>query len=325
MKYPLIAAFFLLLLIGSFFFWHDKFRVDNLAKLSLNTDQSITLLFVGDMMLDRGVEFYMKQHNDWKWPFLLIADTLKNADLAFGNLESVISNKGESLGSIYSFRADPKALEGLTFAGFDILSIANNHSLDYGVEALVDSASRLKQAGIASVGIELFSAIAQNNSKLETREVKGTKFGFLAYTNAGSPLWQASQTTPGVAWADWHNLSTVLQKIREAKTQVDILAVSLHAGEEYAKEPNEFQKSFAKAAIDAGADIVIGHHTHTVQPVEQYQQGWIAYGLGNFVFDQGFSPETMEGLVLEVVIQDKKITRVSPRSVYLNTEFQPSF
>ena len=104
----------------------------------------------------------------------------------------------------------------------------------------------MKEAGITPVGTRLFSAIAENNSKLETREVKGTKFGFLAYTNAGSPLWQATQTTPGVAWVDWHNLSTVLQKIREAKTHVDILAVSLHAGEEYAKEPNKFQKAFAK-------------------------------------------------------------------------------
>jgi hypothetical protein len=175
-----IAITLSILFEGSFLFWHDKFQASLLPKRDLGIPKSrlgstITLLFVVDIMLDRGVEFYMKQHNDWKWPFLLIADTLKNADLVFGNLESVISDKGENLGSIYSFRADPKALEGLTFAGFDILSMANNHSLDWGVEALADSASRLKQAGIAPVGIELFSAIAQNNSKLETREVKGTK------------------------------------------------------------------------------------------------------------------------------------------------------
>jgi len=309
---------------GSLIFWHGKFQA-SIVSPSKPKEDAVTLLFMGDIMLDRGVEFYITQHNNWKWPFLHIADTLRNADLAFGNLESVISDKGQNLGSVYSFRADPKTLEGLTFAGFDVLSVANNHSLDYGIEAFGDSASRLRQSGIAPVGIELFSAIAENNSKLETRKVKGTKFGFLAYTNAGSPLWRATQTTPGVAWVDQYTSEKFQNTIRAAKQQSDILIVSVHFGEEYQTQPSETQKLIAKNAIDAGADIVIGHHPHVVQSVEQYKHGWIAYSLGNFVFDQGFSPETMQGLIFEVVVQDKKITRVFPRSIYLNAEFQPSF
>lgn len=305
---------------GSLMFWRGKFQESLVVPPQ---EDRITLLFAGDIMLDRGVEFYITRYNDWKWPFLLIADTLQKADLVFGNLESVISDKGENLGSMYSFRADPRAIEGLVFAGFDVLSVANNHSMDYSMDALKNSMNRLKEAGVAPVGIELFSAIAENNAGLEIRKIQGTKFGFLAYTNVGSPLWQATQTTPGVAWADWYNLSAVLQKIRESKTYVDILAVSLHAGEEYAKEPNEFQKAFAKAAINAGADVVVGHHPHVIQPVEQYKNGWIAYSLGNFVFDQGFSKETMEGLLLEVIVQDKKITQVIPRVIRLNSLFQP--
>lgn len=348
-----ILVFFSILFGGSFLFWKGELQQSKTklsqTKLGLvaNEEMDITLLFAGDIMLDRGVEFYATQHNDWKWPFLLIADTLQKADLVFGNLESVISDKGENLGSIYSFRADPKALEGLTFAGFDILSVANNHSFDYGTEAFEDSASRLRKERITPIGIELFSATAENNAGLEIQEIQGTKIGFLAYTNLGSPLWQApleiddsreqgkfltgqaNEKTPGVAWTDWYNLPVVVQKIQEAKTRVDILVVSLHAGEEYSKEPNEFQKAFAKSAINAGADLVVGHHPHVVQPVEyvctqgSHICGWIAYSLGNFVFDQGFSPETMEGLLLEVKVAGKQITQVIPRVIRMNSSFQP--
>lgn len=319
--FVIILVVYGILSAGSFIFWHDKFGVNNLVRLSLNTDQPITLLFAGDIMLDRGVEFYMKQHNDWKWPFLRIADTLRNADIAFGNLESVISDKGQNLGSIYSFRADPKTLEGLIFAGFDVLSVANNHSLDYGMSALKDSMNRLQEAGITPIGAGETQAEAYNPT---IREVKGIKIGFLAYTAQGSPAWQATEMSPGVAWVDETNLQDITQQIALAKKQADILIVSTHFGEEYQTQPSEIQKLIAKSAVDAGADIVIGHHPHVIQPVEQYKDGWIAYSLGNFVFDQGFSPETAHGLLLEVIIQNKKITRVSPRSIYINASFQPS-
>lgn len=319
----LVIAVYGILFGGSTFFWRDKlWDVDNLAKLSLSAGQPITLLFVGDIMLDRGVEFYMTQRNDWKLPFLRIADTLQKADLVFGNLESVISDKGTNLGSIYSFRADPKTLEGLSFAGFDILSVANNHSLDYGIEAFLDSMERLRQTGIATIG----GGTTKNQAHAPViKEVKGTKIGFLGYTNLGSPLWQAAENTPGIAWVDANTLEEFQKNISQAKQQSDILVVSVHFGEEYQTQPSETQKLIAKSAIDAGADIVIGHHSHVVQPVEKYKQGWIAYSLGNFVFDQGFSKETMEGLLLEVKIEEKQITRVTPRSIYLNTIFQPSF
>ena len=329
-----------ILLGGSLLFWHDKFQASlapksDLSKTKSDLGNDITILFAGDIMLDRGIAFYIAQHNDWKWPFLLIADTLQKADLAFGNLESVISDKGENLGSIYSFRASPKTIEGLVFAGFDVLSVANNHSMDYGIEAFADSVSRLKQAGIVPVGIELFSAIAENNSKLEIRKIKGTKFGFLAYTNLGSPLWRATQTTSGVAWVDEYTIEDFQNTIREAKEQSDVLTVSVHFGEEYQTKPSYMQKFIAESAVDAGADIVIGHHPHVVQliepegsseperPIEQYKNGWIAYSLGNFVFDQGFSSETMEGLLLEVKIKEKQITQVISRVIRMNSSFQP--
>ena len=315
----------LILAAGSFVFWQEKFQTASVVlplKQSIEEESAGTLLFVGDIMLNRGVEWYIRQNGEnWKWPFLRIADTLQKADLAFGNLESVISDKGENLGSIFSFRAKPESVEGLLFAGFDVLSVANNHSLDYGIEAFTDSMERMRHSGIATVG----GGITKEGAHTPVmKDIKGTKIGFLGYTNLGSPLWQAGNA-PGVAWVDQYTIGEFQDTIRTTKQQSDILIVSVHFGEEYQTQPSETQKLIAKSAIDAGADIVIGHHTHVVQPVEQYKKGWIAWSLGNFVFDQGFSPETMQGLVLEVVVQDKKITKVSPRSIYLNSEFQPSF
>lgn len=275
-----------------------------LASLHIPTQQApqeLTLLFVGDIMLDRGVEWEIKKNGgDWRWPFLKIAGTLQKADLVFGNLESQISDKGTNVGSIYSFRANPDSIEGLTYAGFDVLSVANNHSLDYTREAFEDSVSRLWQAGIVPVA-----------DILAIKEIKDVRIGFLAYNNF-----------PGVATVGWDNLQETMEYINHAKSRVDVLVVSLHAGEEYAQEPNEFQETFAQYAIDAGADLVIGHHSHVAQPLERYKQGWVAYSLGNFVFDQPFSEETMQGAMLKIVLEDKTIKNVSLLPTRLTSSFQ---
>ena len=197
--YALFAVvFYTLILGGSFLFWQDKFQASSISpKLNVGENKNaIILLFVGDIMLDRGVEFYSKQNNTWKWPFLRIADYMQNADLVFANLESVISNRGEKEGSIYSFRAEPKSIEGLSFAGIDIVSVANNHSMDYGIEAFLDSMQRLKEAGIIPVGGGANKKQAYA-PRIET--IRGTTIGILAYTTLGSPFWQAGEKTPGIA------------------------------------------------------------------------------------------------------------------------------
>ena len=274
------------LLGGSFLFWEDKLFITKIAQ-SATEEDLLELLFVGDIMLDRGVEAQIKKNNDWRWPFLKIVDTLQKADLVFGNLESQISDKGEKIGTIYSFQADPPAIDGLEYAGFDVLSTENNHNLDYGKEALDDSRRRLQIAGIATTPV--------------TKTIEDTAISFLAYKQWGL----------GEAWK---------KEVQEATG--DIIVVSIHAGEEYSKEPTIFQKNFAKDAIDAGADLVIGHHPHVTQPVEQYKDGWIAYSLGNFVFDQDFSVETMQGLILKVLIEGKKIKEVIPLQTIINPSFQ---
>lgn len=302
------------------------------AQISLEEKETINIILVGDIMLNRGVEYMIQQHNDWKWPFLRVADEVRKADILFGNLESVISDKGTKVGSIYSLRAEPEAIEGLTFAGFDIMSLANNHAFDYTVEALKDTFVRLKMAGIDFVGADLNESGAFSPM---VKQVKEKKIAFLAYTNLGPAVWRAGLNSPGIAWIDRKDFEKIKEDIVNVKQKSDVLIVSLHAGTEYETEPNQFQKDFSKMAIEAGADLVVGHHPHVVQPYEKYPEkkseisngasknGWIFYSLGNFVFDQSFSQETMKGQMVKVVIQNGKINEVIPINIKINDSFQP--
>jgi poly-gamma-glutamate synthesis protein (capsule biosynthesis protein) len=320
----LLVIFFVFILSIDFIFLTLKnFETElSLAQISVYLralPKPVTLFFVGDIMLDRGVEAKIKKYGqgDWKFPFLKIADTLKKSDILFGNLEGPISDKGRNVGSIYSFRADPKAIEGLNYAGFDILSVANNHFFDYTISALEDTFLRLKEANIdyAGGGFNEEEAYAP-----VIKEIKGVKIAFLAYTNLGSPSWQAGKNRSGIAWLTKERLE---EGVKSARKQADIVIVSFHFGDEYQNQSNAVQKYFAHLAIDSGANLVVGHHPHVVQEIEKYNKGYIAYSLGNFIFDQNFSKETMEGLLLKVLVEDKKIKEVLPLNVKINEFFQP--
>lgn len=293
-------------------------------------NRKITLIFVGDIMFDRGVEYMVEKYgqSDFKFPFLKIADYLKGADILVGNLEGPISDKGQKVGSIYSFRSNPKAVEGLNFAGFDIVSMSNNHVFDYGREAMEDAFQRLKKAGIDYVGGGFNETEAYSP---RIKDIRDTKIAFLSYTNLGSEYWRAQGDKSGISWLEKERME---KEIKDAKSKADIIVVSLHYGEEYFSEPNDLQVSISRAAIDAGADLVVGHHPHVVQRIEKYKpsseeslllgkEGFIAYSLGNFVFDQAFSEETMTGLLLKVSISHGKITGLFPINVKINQFFQP--
>jgi gamma-polyglutamate biosynthesis protein CapA len=319
----LLLSLVIVLSVGTTLFWREQFSITALLPEIILPEKhrSITLLFVGDILLDRGIFWGIHTYgkDNWKWPVLPIAKTLQEADILFGNLESQISDKGYNVGSIYSFRADPKSIQTLQYAGFDVLSVTNNHSFDYTIEAFKDSLSRLRAANIAYTGGGLSEKEAHSPI---IKEVRGTNIGFLAYTNSGSASWAANENHGGIAWIDSSTLETLTQDIQNAKPQVDILVVSLHAGVEYATEPNEFQKKFAKTAIDTGADLVVGHHPHVLQPLKRYKNGWIVYSLGNFLFDQRFSEETMKGAILKIVVKNKTIKNVSLIPTTINSSFQ---
>jgi len=295
------------------------------SEITLPEKKTVSVVLVGDTMLNRGVEYMIKNEGDgdFRFPFLKIAEDLKGVNLLFGNLEGPISDKGIKVGSIYSFRNDPKTIEGLTFAGFDVISLANNHVFDYGREALEDTFLRLKTAGIDYVGAGFNEGEAYGESTPVIKEIEGTKIGFLAYTNLGPETWKAVGENSGMAWISEEDIERIKNDIKAVKEKVDILIVSFHSGEEYLSEPTQFQIEFSKAAIEAGADIVIGHHPHVIQKSEQYQSGYIFYSLGNFVFDQSFSEETQQGQMVKILIKNGKIKEVIPEKIEINNYFQP--
>lgn len=285
----------------------------------LEQGKPATLLFIGDIMLSRGVANQIQKHNDYKYPFLKIAETIKSADLSFGNLEGPISARGANQGSQYSFRADPKAVEGLKFAGFDILSVANNHIFDWGQDALLDTLSIARDNGIKTIGA------GENFEKANSpvfKNISGIKIAFLAYTNLYPESLSASENKPGISSFDAERVKKEIAEIKNSGS-ADIVIVSFHWGEEYQNRANNLQKDIARSLIDVGADLIIGHHPHVIQEIEKYKDKWVAYSLGNFVFDQYFSEETKTGLILKVKVQNKKIIDIEQAKIRINETFQP--
>ena len=285
--------------------------------------EPVTLLFGGDVMLARSVAKQIALSGDERFPFLLLASTTLPADIAFANAEGTISSRGKNQGSIYSFRADPSVVAGLSLAGFDVLSLANNHIWDWGGDALSDTREHLNTAGIATVGAGPDEVSANAPAILEA---KGVRFGFLAYTTLYPASLEAEGENPGISS---FSLEKAGAAIAGLKQEVDVVIVSMHWGEEYRTNSTQEQRDTAHALADLGADFVIGHHPHVTEEVETYhspvtdRDSVIAYSLGNLVFDQYFSEETMSSFLLEVVIKGKAITSIKQIPIRLNASYQP--
>lgn len=288
-------------------------------NLDIKNETPVRVLFTGDVMLSRLVENRTFVAGDFRFPFLKVGEFLSGADLTVGNLEGPISSKGENQGSKYSFRADPKMIEGLKYAGFDAVSLANNHTLDWGKEALSDSIYFLNLNSIGTVGA---GRSEEEANKPLIKETKEGKIAFLSFTNLYPKSFEAKGETGGVSHPDLEKIKKQIRDLKETG-EADIVAVSVHFGEEYEKSASEAKKEIARSLVDGGADLVIGHHPHVKQETEAYNGGYIAYSLGNFVFDQDFSKETMEGLIIEVKIKDKKIISFQETPVRINEDYQP--
>lgn len=286
--------------------------------LPVNKFATTSLVFVGDIMMDRGVRRSVERNGAGDYDYLFHrVPFLKEADIAFANLEGPVSDQGVDKHNLYSFRMDPKSVEALANAGFDILSVANNHMGDWGYDAFVDTIKRLASSSLVYTGGGLNQAEAEG---LKVIEKNGTKFGFVGFSDVGPNDLAAVGDRAGIVIASEESVARV---VGAAAKQADVLIVSFHFGDEYKLQPNERQKRLARLAIDSGAKIVVGHHPHVIEPVERYKDGVIVYSLGNFVFDQYFSTETMTGGVLRVEVVDKKIVGVATSTVSLTSTFVP--
>lgn len=212
------------------------------------------------------------------FPFAAVRPLLRTSDIVFGNLECCVSQSGYPLTKRYTFRADPRIACVLREVGVTVVSCANNHAWDFGRIALLDTVRTVNQAGTLTVGA---GANRREAHRLRIITRKGVRVGFLAYLGLLPPLVPESPTAPSLAIA---TEPVVRADVKAARSQVDVLIVSLHGGKENSSLPTPHQAALAHIAIDAGADLVIGHHSHVVQPMVRYHGKWICYSLGNFVF-----------------------------------------
>jgi len=265
------------------------------------------LVFGGDAMLSRHVAERMRATKDPALPFRKIAPFFKTADLAFLNLESPFSDKGTPPTAGMVFKAPPEAIEGLELAGIDVVSIANNHTRDQHEYGVLYTLDWLEKHKIAAIGVGRDEAAARRGVILTANTVK---FGFLAYTydqRNGNHKDDDSRIN-GL------DIVRLREDIAEIRKSSNVTVVSMHAGLEYAKAPHPSQQQFARAAIEAGATLVIGHHPHVVQPCEEYQTGVICYSLGNLVFDQT-APGTNDGLIVEAEFKGFSLRRIRTHKI----------
>jgi len=289
---------------------HEEEKIDsNKTKLG----------FVGDIMLDRNIESVIVKsiQRDFQFPFYFVDKKLKEFDILFGNLEGPVSDKGADQGSIYSFRMDPKVIDVLKSKGFKVLSVANNHMGDWGTSAMKDTFVRLDNRGIKYVGGGVNEDEAYNYKIIE---IKGIKIAYAAFSQFGKGYLEAIGDNSGIAIISKEKIKDV---VKRAQDVADIVVVSFHFGDEYQTTQNKYQEKISRYTIDQGADLVVGHHPHVVQPIEEYEDGYIAYSLGNFIFDQNFSDDTKNGAILEVTLKENKIIEVKKTKVEFTDAFQP--
>lgn len=253
-----------------------------------------TLTAVGDIMLDRGVGTRIKKHRP-EYPFIHVAGLLRDADITFGNLESLISESGKKTrGKEITFRASVESVTGLSFAGIDVVSLANNHAVDFGDPALLETMDILAHNGIAYIGAGANFSSAHRPARFM---INGIKVAFLAYSNEFHKV-KAAADGPGVAVTDTEE---VKKDILSCRNWADTVIISCHWGWEYSDHPDQETRDFAHHAVDAGADLLIGHHPHVIQGVEIYKKSLICYSLGNFVFDQ-IGNRVKRGLILKCIL-----------------------
>ena len=278
-----------------------------------------TLLAVGDIMLSRHVGTKIRQAEDSQLPFQKLKDKLNQADITFGNLESPFYDKGSPVTEGMIFKAEPDTVEGLVESGFDIVSLANNHFGNQGEKGMIYTFDHLQKNNVKFVGAGKDFEQAHDPMVLEN---KGVKFAFLAYsTPAVTPAsYAAAASRPGLNMMDIEQLK---QDVVQAKERAEIVIISMHAGTEYTNQPNQRQKDFAHTACDSGASLVLGHHPHVVQITEQYNNCYIIYSLGNFVFDQMWSEETREGIIAKCKFEDKELKEVEFIPIKIEDYNQP--
>lgn len=262
-------------------------------------DFESSLLLGGDVMLGRNVMLTSLAKKDSKYPFRKVSDFLKSADITFVNLENAIVKDCPKYETGYSFCGLPEMVEGLVFSGIDVVTLANNHSKNFGEKGLKETVEYLDKYAIYSTGL----------GELVILEKNGTRFGFLGFD-------KSQQTLPKLTESESNLIS-------DSDSKVDILIIAMHWGVEYQSSAPPGVRNLAKELVKLGADLIVGHHPHWVQNMEYVDEVPVYYSLGNFVFDQMWSEETKKGMLVRVTYENKKLVKEEKFQTYIRESGQP--
>lgn len=260
----------------------------------------ITLLFTGQYIPGRCVQAGIDARGGGDYIFAAVRDIIQSADLAVGTVNGSVSDYPPKTGCVRTFvlAGGSEHAEILSEAGFDAVSAATNHIKNCGLtncgdRAFLETLDNLQRSGVTTIGAgeNILKALQP-----QVFDIKGIRFGIVSLGEI-EPLAFAGDNSPGIAVLSEENLRSAIASAREIS---DVVIVMPHWGPEYSSNPNWNQRGYAQIAVEAGADLVVGNHTHVVQAVQSIDDVPIFYGLGNFVFDQDWSTETMESVLLIV-------------------------
>ncbi len=293
-----------------------------------------SILFAGDTMTwDRTREHLEKEGANY--PFLATAALLQSADIAVANLEGPVAARAKQGKGKYVYKVPPWTLTGVKWAGFDLVSLANNHVRDCGVQGVEETLENLSKTGIKVFGA---GRNEREAARAEIVGLNGTQVAFLGFVAPETYFHEredslkegahgrmeklmerrlgAGRNRPGTIVAKKDNIEGGIRGVGDA---ADLVVVFIHFGIRYHRPPTEMQRYLAHIAIDAGADIVVGHHAHFWQPVEIYRGKPIVYGLGNFAFGSG-NRRADEALLARVIIRGKRFVRLELFPLYIKNK-----
>lgn len=261
-----------------------------------------SLMVTGDVLLARSVNARMVQKNDPSWPFQFVADRLRSADLTYINLETPLVENCPIKTDGMVFCGQPNNVEGLKFAGIDLVNLANNHIGNQGIDGVLSTVAILQKNSLDVTGYQ----------DPLIKEMKGQKVAFLGFNEVDQQ--------PLVNHATEENIRS---KVESARQQADVVIVQFHWGAEYTYQPTSRQQLFAQVAVEAGADLVIGAHPHWYQQISFINNKAVMYSHGNFVFDQMWSQETREGIAAQYTFQGKNLVDVEFLPLIIEEYGQP--
>ena len=281
---------------------------------------TLRLAAVGDINLGRRLARERLLSGDTLYPFRAVREWLA-ADITFGNLESPIApDSSQPSDTSNLFAAPPLAAMALARAGFDIVSTANNHAWDAGQAGVTETMRQLTRAGVRFVGSGFGRDMAEQPVVLERR---GWRVAVFAVTRAWNPAPYAFYQHAGANWIAWGQPAWIYPAIAalRASGRADLIIVSVHGGHEYVDEPPDYLRDFLYGLVDAGADLVLAHHPHVLQPVVWHAGKPIVQSLGNFVFVQA-DPWTRLSVILKIVVAPDHTMQLSAIPVRVGAQPQ---